>query len=70
MKKIILTFFLLIGITTKAQTSKNVIWYKNIEKAIEKATKENKQILVYFSGSDWCKPCIELKKKVFAEQTV
>ena len=33
--------------------------------AIEKAKAENKEILLVFSGSDWCKPCISMKKNVF-----
>lgn len=39
-------------------------WHTNIEKAIEVATKENKPILVQFSGSDWCKWCIKLNDEV------
>lgn len=66
MKKLSIVFLLFVGITVNAQTSKNLVWHKNIEKAIEKATKENKKTLVYFSGSDWCKPCMELKNEVFA----
>lgn len=33
------------------------------------AQKEHKKILLYFSGSDWCKPCILLKKKVLNNET-
>lgn len=29
----------------------------------EKSQNENKKILLYFSGSDWCAPCIKFKKK-------
>lgn len=29
-----------------------------------KAEKENKSILMVFSGSDWCKPCMQFKKDV------
>lgn len=67
-KKIIIVIFLFAGIISNAQTSKNLVWNKNIEDAIEQAIKENKQTLVYFSGSDWCKPCKELKKEVFNTQ--
>jgi len=28
-----------------------------------RAKNENKNILIYFSGSDWCGPCIKLKNK-------
>ena len=33
--------------------------------AQKKANKEGKNILMVFSGSDWCKPCIQLKRDVF-----
>ena len=40
-------------------------WMGNIEKALEIAKKEKKQVLIDFTGSDWCPPCIALKKNVF-----
>ena len=39
-------------------------WLTNIEKAQEIAKKEGKMVLVDFTGSDWCPPCMALKKKV------
>lgn len=29
---------------------------------LKQAKKEHKKILLYFSGSDWCAPCIKFKK--------
>ena len=29
---------------------------------LEKAKTEHKRVLLYFSGSDWCAPCIKFKK--------
>jgi len=40
-------------------------WLSNFDEAKTIASKEDKMILLYFSGSDWCRPCILLKKKVF-----
>jgi thioredoxin-related protein len=40
-------------------------WLNDFAAAQEKAERENKVILLYFSGSDWCGPCIRLKKEVF-----
>jgi thioredoxin-related protein len=40
-------------------------WSHNYLQAKEAATKEHKFILVNFSGSDWCGPCIRLHKEVF-----
>lgn len=40
-------------------------WGHNYNEAIQKAQKQHKFILVNFSGSDWCGPCIRLHKEVF-----
>ena len=42
-----------------------VVWYSNLEDAIKVAKKENKPILLQFSGSDWCRWCIKLNQEVF-----
>ena len=65
-KKISTLVFLLLVAKVNSQAVKSkAVWYKNIEQAIDKAHRENKKTFVYFSGSDWCKPCIELKNEVF-----
>lgn len=38
--------------------------FLSIEDAKSEARKEDKKILLIFSGSDWCKPCIQLKKEI------
>ena len=43
-------------------------WLTNWEQAQSKATQENKFILLNFSGSDWCAPCIKMKKEVFENE--
>ena len=40
-------------------------WETDFQKASEQAHKEHKLILLNFSGSDWCGPCIRLKKEIF-----
>ena len=40
-------------------------WLTNLEKAKALAKKEKKMVLVEFTGSDWCPPCMALKKNVF-----
>ena len=40
-------------------------WLTNFDDALDKAQQEEKTLLLYFSGSDWCRPCILLKKNVF-----
>jgi len=41
------------------------IWQTDIEKAKQAAHTEHKLILLNFSGSDWCGPCIRLHKEIF-----
>lgn len=36
----------------------------NLDEALQKAKTENKTIFVNFSGSDWCRSCIILKKTI------
>lgn len=40
-------------------------WGSDFTEALKLAKAENKLILLNFSGSDWCGPCIQLKKEVF-----
>ena len=56
-----LTFFL-ICLTSGAFAAE---WETDYEKAVARAKAENKPMLLDFNGSDWCGPCIELRKRVF-----
>src|SRR5258705_691249 len=49
--------------------SSTIIWQTDCEKAKVEAKAENKLILLNFSGSDWCGPCIRLKKDIFDSET-
>lgn len=40
-------------------------WQTSFEQAKQKAAAEHRYILLNFSGSDWCGPCIRLKETVF-----
>ncbi|MBS1973661.1 MAG: thioredoxin family protein, partial [Bacteroidetes bacterium] len=52
-------FFLLAGIT----------WHHNLDEAEQIAQQQHKHILLNFSGSDWCGPCIRMHNVIFADQT-
>lgn len=43
-------------------------WKTNFEEAKLQALKENKNILLVFSGSDWCAPCIKLDNIVWKSE--
>jgi len=40
-------------------------WHVNMDEAKQLARQEHRHILLNFSGSDWCGPCIMLRKEVF-----
>lgn len=42
-------------------------WLHDIEQAKTEAKQSNKHILLLFSGSDWCIPCMKIKEQVFAD---
>jgi thioredoxin-related protein len=44
-------------------------WGTDFEKAKQIAVQEHKLILLNFSGSDWCGPCIRLRKDIFDSET-
>ncbi len=44
----------------------NASWLININEAKQIAQKERKYILLNFSGSDWCGPCIRMHKEIFS----
>ena len=41
-----------------------VSWSTNFDTALIEAKEFHKQILINFSGSDWCGPCIRLRKEI------
>jgi len=43
-------------------------WTSDFEAAKKQAAAEKKDLLINFTGSDWCGWCIKLKKEVFDEQ--
>ena len=53
-KTFIIALLFAISITFGQQTS--------FTSAIKTAKTENKNVLLYFSGSDWCAPCVKFKK--------
>lgn len=40
-------------------------WLTNFEEAEKFAVEKHELILLNFSGSDWCGPCMRLKKEIF-----
>lgn len=42
-------------------------WETDVDAAIALAKKENKAVMLEFTGSDWCPPCIKMSKEVFSK---
>ena len=63
---IIIAVFLSIG-CSETPASDSLDWKTNVEEAMEIAKKENKAVLVNFTGSDWCKWCFKLNDEVFSQ---
>lgn len=65
MKIKIAGFLMLLSFTVAAQEMQSVTF----EQSLEKAKTENKKVLLYFSGSDWCAPCVKFKKHFIATES-
>ena len=44
------------------------VWETDFEKAKQIAREKHQLILLNFSGSDWCGPCIRMKKEIFENE--
>jgi thioredoxin-related protein len=61
-KYFLLAVGLLIITTTTINAQK---WETNFEKAKQLASEKGENILLVFSGSDWCAPCMKLEKNIW-----
>ena len=62
MKQILITLFLISSIAFNAQ---ELTWHTDVNKAVTVSRKENKPMMMFFTGSDWCGWCIRLQNEVF-----
>ena len=61
--RFITTFFTVISLVISVNCfSQN--WQTSFEESKQLADRENKSIILVFSGSDWCGPCIKLDKNI------
>ncbi len=57
--------FLLLLLPWVLLSQTKVHWLTDLDQAMAVSKKENKHVLVYFTGSDWCAPCQRLKTDLF-----
>lgn len=67
MQKLVFLFLVLISTTISAQDSQ-LNWLLDFDRAKNISKEQNKPILVYFTGSDWCGPCKRLKADFFSSE--
>lgn len=67
MKHLLLVLILPVFISAQAEKASvaKSLWLTDYDTAIQSAAKDDKNVLVYFTGSDWCAPCKMLKKDLF-----
>lgn len=61
------TVLALLTLALSGTTLSAANWITDLNAAKEQAARENKAVLVNFTGSDWCGWCIKLKKEVFSQ---
>lgn len=52
-------------ITSKAQSG--LVWSTDVMKSVDVSVNENKPLLMFFTGSDWCGWCKRLQAEVFEQ---
>ncbi|MEN9972245.1 MAG: hypothetical protein RIS20_592 [Bacteroidota bacterium] len=65
----LLSIIFLTSLTSFGQKSakEDLVWHTDLNKAIELANKQNKPMMLFFTGSDWCGWCKRLQQEVFTQ---
>lgn len=58
-------FLLLLCLGSFTLQAQELTWHTDVNKAVTIAKKENKPMMMFFTGSDWCGWCIRLQNEVF-----
>ncbi|MDH7445684.1 thioredoxin family protein [Aquimarina sp. 2201CG14-23] len=59
--------FILVLLSMFFGTAKAQDWKYDFEEATALAKEKNQNIVLLFTGSDWCPPCIKLERKIFSD---
>ena len=62
--KIICVFLFFLSFSLTAQN-----WETDWKVATQKSKKNNQKLILVFSGSDWCIPCIKLEKEIWEAES-
>lgn len=64
----ILFVFAIFTFNQSSIAQNNAVWTTNFDSAKVKSMQEDKFILLNFSGSDWCGPCIKMRKDILSSE--
>ena len=67
MKKWIFASFAVLACLAVSAVEKSVTWQDNYAAVRKEAAEKKIPILMVFSGSDWCPPCMKLHETVFSQ---
>ena len=65
---LVLLFSFLLLTSSTSPSEEEGFWFETKEECMSYAQEEGKNILMVFSGSDWCKPCMQFKKEVLLSE--
>lgn len=58
----------LAGVLATSARAAEGLWTENATEALARAARENKDVLIHFTGSDWCGWCFRLHDEVFHKE--
>lgn len=65
---LVLLFSFLLLTSSTSPSEEEGFWFETKEECMSYAQEKGKNILMVFSGSDWCKPCMQFKKEVLLSE--
>lgn len=68
MKRLSHLIFLFVFVFFKAEVVAAQDWKYDLEEVKLLAKKTDQNIVLFFTGSDWCPPCIKLEKNIFSSK--
>jgi len=61
------TLYILLILLSFSLTAQN--WESDWSVATQKSKENNQKLILVFSGSDWCIPCIKLEKEIWEDES-
>lgn len=66
MKRLLFLALTVVSLSTSAQQAEGELtWYTNLVSAVDRSIEEDKPLLLFFTGSDWCGWCKRLQAEAF-----